>query len=991
MTAFAGPSIAVSSTEDVTALGDALAAAERALEEEAASLATRLPGDALSVLQRKAESRHEELRRQGRIGSGGGGADSESDGGDMPKVEVTPSMLAVELCREFSDRLLRVLDSGAGAAAIMRAFDSALPAAVAALPLADRFFSRDAVRDAVARGDGVQPFLVSPEGALRQLVDDAVGLFAEPAEACLEAVHAAVAAAFGALGAGGNTSSGAASARQGAEVAGGGGGAGSALDEDAVGSGVLRRYPHAHARLSAAALASLDEHKARASKMLHAMIAAHRKYPTPRFFRTRPLQVTSAAERRLLARGANGELRRSQSSRLSVDADADSDDDGSARSGARRTASTSYDDDVLAGLSVEEDEAAFEDTTKRELARRATMAGSQLAGYLSKHTEKESALVSRESWQRRYFVLDEQRRTLWYFSDQRATAVRGEIDMSQVVVTDMAESEESRQAYAGTECMVALSPKDEYATVGGRHSRVILRAESAQQKREWLTRLGAVGVDLNPAAARVGSAGEESAAGAVGGAEGESGDEDQRAADAQAYAQSRGWAMPSNMGAAEREEFMYGSHAESLYGGEVIDHVAETGRAYMDHTATVLLHSIPKVIVFFMLEPVKTELMSRLFKEMCKATDERVAGEGGVGERSALESWAKESPGWDARREQVAAALPPLRAARTAARALFAHAREREEKSVFGDAFKRGGLGGGRGDENGVAFTRRESARLEDAAREERMGIVTGANKGAPARSSGAAANDKLGVTSAGPEQPPMRVPPAPMPATKMRTPGAARSAAPAPIGRTHPSAAPPAAAPAPAAAAASVPVASGARRAGATGSAPKPAGSAWGGGHAIDDIFGPQVGASESALAPAPVPARRAANNPVVNAAQKQPPLAATRAPVTEQPLAAMRPASTQRPGQQPVSSLPPQSRPQPPAAAVGAGGGAPPMGAPMGGPSMASAAKKKVPSSARGGVPAPASNRPSRPVPQRSAPRPAPAKPRAPPPKPPPQDSLI
>lgn len=628
-------------------------------------------------------------------------------------------MLAVELCREFASRLQRALEGGAGAAAIMRAFDSTLPAAVAALPLAAHF-SRGAVRDAVACCDGVQPFLASPEAALRQLVEEAVELFVEPAEACLEAVHAAVAAAFTKVGGGAPAP---VAAQKGEEGAHGDGSAStqplaeSWLDADAAaddGGGVLRRYPHAHARLAAAARASLDEHKATAAAMLRSVIESHRKYPTPRFFRTRPLQL--ARER------PNAELERAPSSRLG-DGDSEEDDGGEA-------------DDMLSGLAVEEDESAFEDTTGRQVARRASMAGSRLTGYLSKHSEKEAA---RESWQRRYFVLDEPRRTLWYFADARASHVRGEIAMADVVVADLAAAGAAGIAeadagnaprYENSELMIALAPKDERASVGGRRGRLILKAESPEQKREWLMRLKKVDAVLNPAAGnarskqrlvRSGQRSPSSGSGSFAPASSQADQEDAPPSQAPQSPNRHGWVMPSGMSVAEREEFMYGAHVDSnAYGGEVLDHACATGRSYMDHTAAVLLHSVPKIIVFFLLEPVKKGLMGHLFKDMCKAADETVPGPGGIGEEGALTHWATEGRGWQARREEVARTLQPLRAARSVMRALLAHARESDESHAFGRAASRDALANG-GDQ---AFERRESGRLQDQAREERTRAV---------------------------------------------------------------------------------------------------------------------------------------------------------------------------------------------------------------------------------------------------------------------------
>ena len=64
---------------DAERLGDALAAAEHALGAEAASLATRLPGDGLGVLQRRADREHAE-----RLRAAGGETQESEEGAPCP-------------------------------------------------------------------------------------------------------------------------------------------------------------------------------------------------------------------------------------------------------------------------------------------------------------------------------------------------------------------------------------------------------------------------------------------------------------------------------------------------------------------------------------------------------------------------------------------------------------------------------------------------------------------------------------------------------------------------------------------------------------------------------------------------------------------------------------------------------------------------------------------------------------------------------------------
>ena len=124
-----------------------------------------------------------------------------------------------------------------------------------------------------------------------------------------------------------------------------------------------------------------------------------------------------------------------------------------------------------------------------------------MMGFLEKNSEsKKTAMTSVEAWkwQRRWFVLADTKKNLYYFKDpDELPNYRGSINMLQVAVEDLAaktsRSRQIIQTQGGSDqafsLLIALVSKDPQVPIYKDHTRMILRAENASKKFEWLARL----------------------------------------------------------------------------------------------------------------------------------------------------------------------------------------------------------------------------------------------------------------------------------------------------------------------------------------------------------------------------------------------------------------------------------------------------------------------------------------------------------------------
>ncbi|KAH1231468.1 Dynamin-2B [Glycine max] len=130
----------------------------------------RLP-NLLSGLQGKSQIVQDELARLGE---------------SMVTTSEGTRAIALELCREFEDKFLQHITTGEGSGwKIVSCFEGRFPDRMKQLPL-DRHFDINNVKRIVLEADGYQPYLISPEKGLRSLIKGVLELAKEPSRLCVD-------------------------------------------------------------------------------------------------------------------------------------------------------------------------------------------------------------------------------------------------------------------------------------------------------------------------------------------------------------------------------------------------------------------------------------------------------------------------------------------------------------------------------------------------------------------------------------------------------------------------------------------------------------------------------------------------------------------------------------------------------------------------------------------------------------------------------------
>jgi len=121
-----------------------------------------------------------------------------------------------------------------------------------------------------------------------------------------------------------------------------------------------------------------------------------------------------------------------------------------------------------------------------------------MMGYLEKNSDTHRNIpLESWKWQKRWFVLSETKCRLYYFKDpDELPNYRGAVDMASCIVEDMAadtdksrQSIQSRNGVGSFSLLISLSSVEAGAPILKDHKRLILRAENAASKYEWLARL----------------------------------------------------------------------------------------------------------------------------------------------------------------------------------------------------------------------------------------------------------------------------------------------------------------------------------------------------------------------------------------------------------------------------------------------------------------------------------------------------------------------
>ncbi|XP_042061749.1 dynamin-2A-like isoform X1 [Salvia splendens] len=360
--------------------------------------------------------------------------------------------LALELCREFEDRFLQHITTGEGFGwKVVASFEGNFPNRIKQLPL-DRHFDINNIKRIVLEADGYQPYLISPEKGLRSLIKGVLELAKEPSRLCVDEVHRVLVDIVTA----------AANATPG-----------------------LGRYPPFKREVIAVASTALESYKTNAKNMVVALVDMERAFVPPQHF-------IRLVQRRMDRQRREEELK-GRSSKKAHEAEqsmlnrATSPQTGGQQSGG--------------GLkSMKDNKSSQQDKEKdvqdEPVLKVAGPEGEITAGFLLKKSTKNSG------WSKRWFVLNEKTGKLGYTKKQEERHFRGVITLEECNLEEVSEEEESpptksskdkkasgRDAGKGPNLAFKLTSRVQYKTVLKAHSAVVLKAESMQEKTEWLSKL----------------------------------------------------------------------------------------------------------------------------------------------------------------------------------------------------------------------------------------------------------------------------------------------------------------------------------------------------------------------------------------------------------------------------------------------------------------------------------------------------------------------
>ncbi|CAL0328718.1 unnamed protein product [Lupinus luteus] len=396
----------------------------------------RLP-NLLSGLQGKSQIIHDELARLGE---------------SMVSTAEGTRAVALELCREFEEKFLAHITSGEGAGwKIVACFEGRFPDRMKQLPI-DRHFDINNVKRIVLEADGYQPYLISPEKGLRSLIKGVLELAKEPSSLCVDEVHRVLMEIVSA----------AANATPG-----------------------LGRHPPFKREIVALATAALENFKNEAKKMVVALVDMERAFVPPQHF-------IRLVQRRMERQRREEELK-GRSSKKGQDAEQSLLNRATSPQTGGSMKSTKEDK-----KEKEKDKSGQAEKEGQEgpALKTAGPEGEITAGFLLKKSAKT------DGWSRRWFVLNEKTGKLGYTKKQEERHFRGVITLEECNIEEVpeedppAKSSKDKKANGPDSGKVNLvfkiTSRVPYKTVLKTHSAVVLKAESAADKAEWINKMGNV-------------------------------------------------------------------------------------------------------------------------------------------------------------------------------------------------------------------------------------------------------------------------------------------------------------------------------------------------------------------------------------------------------------------------------------------------------------------------------------------------------------------
>ncbi|BAT89146.1 hypothetical protein LR48_Vigan08g014400 [Vigna angularis] len=398
----------------------------------------RLP-NLLSGLQGKSQIVQDELARLGE---------------SMVTTSEGTRAIALELCREFEDKFLQHITSGEGSGwKIVSCFEGRFPDRMKQLPL-DRHFDINNVKRIVLEADGYQPYLISPEKGLRSLIKGVLELAKEPSRLCVDEVHRVLI----------DIVSSAANATPG-----------------------LGRYPPFKREVVAIATSALEGFKNESKKMVVALVDMERAFVPPQHF-------IRLVQRRMERQRREEELKGGRSSKKGQDAE----------QSILNRASSPQTGGSMKSMKEEKKEKEKDKSGQSEKEgqegsglKTAGPEGEITAGFLLKKS------VKTNGWSRRWFVLNEKTGKLGYTKKQEERHFRGVITLEECNIEEAGDEDDppsksskdkkSNGPDSGKVNLVfKITNRVPYKSVLKAHSTVVLKAESASDKVEWIKKINSV-------------------------------------------------------------------------------------------------------------------------------------------------------------------------------------------------------------------------------------------------------------------------------------------------------------------------------------------------------------------------------------------------------------------------------------------------------------------------------------------------------------------
>ena len=366
--------------------------------------------------------------------------------------------------RAFTDKLSALLEDGSEMSDSIKnelVDDNGFPGHVRRLPLEDMYNDATRIKEELRISDGYQPYLVAPEAGLRAIFEKSIGSLSNPVRDLVDSVHGIVTMA-----------------------------ADRAIKESCQVPALERgppvvRFPHYIEHILPVAITGLEELKEEAMKMAVRMVEMEQCFVSCSFFRYLTFKRIKEQQEALKRRDAINRQ-------------------------SRKTGEEEEDDEEEDARSVAETEVSLPPVLPGDAIPNVYSSPDAVfgvSGYLEKsstHSRNKFTQFESSLWQRRFFGVRDNAKTLEYYYSEEAflkgTMPSVSIQLADCVVSDtdgqgvlpqstISRSTDHLDAETQISLLIFLRNKDPEKTIYKKSKDLILRAEDAADKYRWLNYL----------------------------------------------------------------------------------------------------------------------------------------------------------------------------------------------------------------------------------------------------------------------------------------------------------------------------------------------------------------------------------------------------------------------------------------------------------------------------------------------------------------------